>query len=82
MNPAGPNETPRGPNYFYDDDEPPYQQTTGEPTGPPDSVTPPPSFAQFREGDYPDAAELPVPNVSPLTAHVLSCLREADFSGT
>ena len=31
----------------------------------------PPIFSQYAEADFPSAAELPVPNVSPMTAHVL-----------
>lgn len=74
MNPAGPDETLRDPNYppaFLGGDEPAYTRTSGGPSVPPNSDSPPPGFVQYREGDFPDAAELPVPNVSPLTAHVL-----------
>ena len=31
---------------------------------------PPPEFKQFLDQDFPDAGEIPIPCVSPLTAHV------------
>src|SRR5215471_4135057 len=30
----------------------------------------PPIFSQYAEADFPDVGELPVPNLSPMTAHV------------
>jgi hypothetical protein len=82
MNPAGPGKTPRGPNApptFLGEVELAPPRTTGGPTGPPESPPAASGFVQYKEGDFPDAAELPVPNVSPLTAHVLSRFRMADF---
>ena len=35
----------------------------------------PPEFKQFLDRDFPDAGEIPIPCVSPLTAHVtLHCI--------
>jgi hypothetical protein len=35
------------------------------------SAVPPPDFQQFTEKDFPLAGEVPIPHVSPITAHVL-----------
>jgi hypothetical protein len=35
------------------------------------NALPPPDFQQFTEKDFPLAGEVPIPHVSPITAHVL-----------
>jgi hypothetical protein len=38
--------------------------------GPLNETGAPPMFSQYTEADFPNVGELPVPNVSPMTAHV------------
>ena len=48
--------------------------STGGPSGveaPQKETATPPIFSQYAEADFPNVGELPVPNVSPITAHVI-----------
>ena len=40
--------------------------------GPLTDTATPPIFSQHAEADFPNVAELPVPNLSPLIAHVFT----------
>lgn len=40
--------------------------------GPLNETGAPPMFSQYTEADFPNVGELPVPNVSPMTAHVIT----------
>jgi hypothetical protein len=45
-----------------------------------DSETDPPAFQQYLEKDFPGQGEVPIPHVSPATAHVSSSYHNANTS--
>lgn len=68
-----PNYTEPSPPAFTEDDASRMSGSTRQ--GQDDrGPVPPPDFEQFTEKDFPLAGEVPIPHVSPITAHVFATM--------